>query len=594
MDPVSKNRSQEPFFKNFFAKYPQTPYVIAEIGVNHEGNFALAKKLIELAKEGGAHAAKFQTYKAEKIAAKQSPSYWDLSKEKTTSQFELFQKYDAFGETEYLALAEHCRRVGIDFLSTPFDLEAVDWLSPQMPFFKIASADLTNIPLLKKVAATGKSIVLSTGASRPGEIDDAVAFLRLSGCSEIILLHCILNYPCPDENANLDMILSLRKTFPELTIGYSDHTVPDPILTSLVVANIHGAMVLEKHFTHDKTLPGNDHYHAMDCSDLQGFWREHSKVLALRGTLSETKGKTALKDEALARRNARRSLVTLGPIRAGTVIRDEHLICKRPATGISPIHLETVLGTTVVNDLPDDHILQWHDLNGVRPDRVVGVIQARTGSTRFPGKMLKPLAGTPLIEWVIKRAQKAEKLSGLVLATSSDSKDDELAAVAQKLGIHVVRGNENDVALRFQTALKDYTAHAVLRICADNPFVDPTEIDRLIEEWQKFRPDYAYNHIPIDGQGYADGFGAELMSTRVLNEIVKYGSAIQKEHVTKYIWDNKESFTIHAVPAPAALSAPELRFDIDTPQDLARLDLLAAKVGLNGMASEFIKAAKNC
>ena len=160
------------------------PYVIAEIGVNHGGSLDLAKRLIDLAKEGGADAAKFQTYKAETLASRHSPAYWDLTKEPTTSQFQLFKKYDSFGPDDYRALAAHCRDAGIDFVSTPFDSEAVELLDPLMPFFKIASADLTNTPLLRQVASRGKPVVLSTGASTMEEVRQAVETLQAAGSSD--------------------------------------------------------------------------------------------------------------------------------------------------------------------------------------------------------------------------------------------------------------------------------------------------------------------------------------------------------------------------------------------------------------------------
>ncbi|MFM8452189.1 MAG: N-acetylneuraminate synthase family protein, partial [Acidimicrobiaceae bacterium] len=164
------------------------PYVIAEIGVNHEGSLETAKQLIESAKRGGADAAKFQTYKAGLIASKFSPSYWDTSKEPTTSQYELFTKYDVFGEAEYKELAAHCNKHEIEFISTPFDLGAVDMLDPLVRYFKIASADITNPPLLKKVAATGKPVILSSGASNIDEIDAALTILRSAGAKEICLM----------------------------------------------------------------------------------------------------------------------------------------------------------------------------------------------------------------------------------------------------------------------------------------------------------------------------------------------------------------------------------------------------------------------
>ena len=336
------------------------PYVIAEIGVNHGGSLELAKKLIELAKEGGADAAKFQTYKAETLASKHSPAYWDLSKEPTTSQFKLFQKYDSFGPDDYRALAKHCESVGIDFASTPFDSGAVEMLDPLMPFFKIASADLTNTPLLRQVAATGKPVVLSTGAATAEEVRWAVEMLRSSGCEELSLLHCVLNYPTADENAHLGMITALREEYPDLLIGYSDHTVPDHEMTALCTAYMLGARVIEKHFTHDKSLPGNDHYHAMDVDDLRRFRALVSKMDTMIG------GSAAAVDfvetEEIARLNARRSIVLDADVPAGTVLDESMLTYKRPGTGVSPRDWDAVIGRRVARDLERDHVLQWADL----------------------------------------------------------------------------------------------------------------------------------------------------------------------------------------------------------------------------------------
>ena len=335
------------------------PYVIAEIGVNHEGSLELAKRLIELAKEGGADAAKFQTYKADTLASRHSPAYWDLSKEPTTSQHKLFQKYDSFGPAEYRALAKHCEEVEIDFVSTPFDSAAVELLDPLLPFFKIASADLTNTPLLRQVAETGKPVVLSTGASNSDEIRGAVETLRNAGCGELSLLHCVLNYPTADENAHLGMITGLRRDYPEIVIGYSDHTVPDDSMTALTTAYLLGARVIEKHFTHDKSLPGNDHYHAMDVDDLRTFVRNVSRVHVMIGSGSE---KEPVETEAISRLNARRSIVLDADVRAGETLSEEVLTYKRPGTGVSPVHWGAVIGRRAARGLEKDHVLQWTDL----------------------------------------------------------------------------------------------------------------------------------------------------------------------------------------------------------------------------------------
>ncbi|MGK2961638.1 MAG: N-acetylneuraminate synthase family protein [Gemmatimonadaceae bacterium] len=336
------------------------PYVIAEIGVNHGGSLELAKQLIDLAKQGGADAAKFQTYKAETLASKHSPAYWDLSKEPTTSQFKLFQKYDSFGPDDYRELARYCAEVGIDFVSTPFDRDAVELLEPMMPFFKIASADLTNTPLLRQVAGTGKPVVLSTGASTSAEVSVAVKTLRDAGCDELSLLHCVLNYPTADENANLGMITALRDEYPDVLVGYSDHTVPDEGMTTLTTAWLLGARVIEKHFTHDKTLPGNDHYHAMDVDDLRRFVAAIGRIGSMIGSTSAV---TSIETEEISRMNARRSIVLDSDVAAGTALTEAMLTYKRPGTGVSPVHWDEVIGRRVARDLERDHVLQWEDLS---------------------------------------------------------------------------------------------------------------------------------------------------------------------------------------------------------------------------------------
>lgn len=336
-----------------------SPYVIAEIGVNHEGSLELAKHLIDLAKASGADAAKFQTYKAETLASRHSPAYWDTTKESTLSQYELFKKFDSFGPDEYRSLAEHCAEVGIDFVSTPFDDDAVDLLNPLVTYFKIASADLTNTPLLRRVGRTAKPVVLSVGASTLDEIDTALVTLRTAGAGDIALLHCILNYPTLDENANLRMITCLKDRYPECVIGYSDHTTPKTGLPSLVAAWLLGAVILEKHFTHDTSLPGNDHYHAMTVDDVRSFRVEVDRLFPLLGS----REKIPIPSEEIARLNARRSIVIARELPAGHRIEESDITYKRPGTGISPLSWDEVIGKRTTRVLHADDVLQWSDLD---------------------------------------------------------------------------------------------------------------------------------------------------------------------------------------------------------------------------------------
>jgi N-acetylneuraminate synthase len=333
---------------------PCRPLIIAEAGVNHEGSMELAKRLIDEAREGGADAIKFQTYKAQTLASRNSPAYWDLAKEPTTSQFQLFQKYDRFWKSEYEELKRHCDRAGIEFLSTPFDMESARFLNDLMDVFKISSSDITNKPFISYICHFGKPILLSTGASYLHEIEAAIEVVASYG-NPLALLHCVLNYPTLDANANLGMILDLKNKFPEMLIGYSDHTLPKDMKV-LELAVLLGAVILEKHFTHDKTLPGNDHYHAMDKEDLKLFRNNLDRIFKLLGGFH----KGPLPSEAPARANARRSLVAARDIPAGKIIDEADLTWKRPATGVSPMHYHEVLGKAAARDIAEDEIFQWY------------------------------------------------------------------------------------------------------------------------------------------------------------------------------------------------------------------------------------------
>jgi len=332
------------------------PYIIAEAGVNHEGSMELAKRLIDEAKEAGADAIKFQSYRAETLASKYSPAYWDTTKEPTASQYELFKKYDKFWKKEYEELKTYCDKVGIEFLSTPFDFESAKFLNDLVPAFKIASADITNKPFIEYICQFGKPIILSTGAAYLWEIEEAVSWIEKYG-NPLALLHCVLNYPTKEEDANLGMILDLKRKFPDKIIGYSDHTFPNDMKV-LEIAVLLGAQIIEKHFTFDKTLPGNDHYHAMDKKDLKLFKRNLERIFKIIGEFK----KHPLLSEEISRKNARRSIVAKNFIPKGKIIQKEDLIFKRPAYGISPKFLEEVIGKRARRDIKEDEILKWEML----------------------------------------------------------------------------------------------------------------------------------------------------------------------------------------------------------------------------------------
>ena len=336
--------------------------LIAELGVNYydiakENGISpmeAAKLMIDKAKEAGIHAVKFQTYKAGTLAAKNSPSYWDTTEETETSQYALFKKFDSFGKEEYKELSDYCDEVGIEFFSTAFDIESADYLDEMMQIYKISSSDLNNLPFVEYQAKKNKPMLISVGAANEDEIDTTVALVRKYNTQPIVLLHCILEYPTPYSHTNLNKIVSLKERYPDVYIGYSDHTKPDTSFDVIKTAYNLGATVIEKHYTLNKKLSGNDHYHAMDEKDAANILKEIAKIDMLRGSY-ELK---CLDTERTARSNARRSVVTTRAIAKGEVFTEDMLTFKRPGTGISAAKIAEVIGKVAKVDLEEDTILQ--------------------------------------------------------------------------------------------------------------------------------------------------------------------------------------------------------------------------------------------
>lgn len=339
------------------------PYIIAEIGVNFYDTakaqnitpLQAAKLYIDKALEAGVNCVKFQSYKANTIVSRNSPAYWDLSKEPTKSQYELFQKHDGFNEDDYRELCSYAHAKGLDFTSTPFDYQSADYLYDMVDFYKISSSDLSNIPFVEYIGKKGKPVFISVGAAFLAEVDEAIRTLKNVGCQEIVVLHCVLSYPTNPQDANLRVINTLKRCFPDVKIGFSDHVAPDENMMTLAVAYMLGAEVIEKHFTLDKKLPGNDHYHAGDVDDFKKAIQNFKWIDTILGDGE----KKVLDCEKISRREARRSLVLTVDKKKGEVITESDLMAKRPGTGISPKYLDIVIGREVKRDLKEDEILMW-------------------------------------------------------------------------------------------------------------------------------------------------------------------------------------------------------------------------------------------
>lgn len=331
-------------------------YIIAEAGVNHNGSLAIAKKLVEVAAEAGANAVKFQTFKADKLVSRLAPKaeYQTRTTDASESQHEMIRKLELDGRA-HETLIEHCKVCGIEFLSTPFDLESLELLSGRfdLPSIKIPSGDITNAPLLLKIAQTGKPVILSTGMSNLGDIENALGVLAFgyldnrepsiaafsaAYCSaegqavlqdKVTLLHCTTEYPAPLEDVNLRVMDTLKSAF-GLPVGYSDHTEG---ITVPIAAVARGAVVIEKHFTIDRTLPGPDHKASLEPTELKQMVAAIRIVEQVLGSGRKHPAPSELKNMSIAKK----SLVAAVAISVGETFTADNIAVKRPGNGLSPM-----------------------------------------------------------------------------------------------------------------------------------------------------------------------------------------------------------------------------------------------------------------
>lgn len=332
------------------------PFFIAEVGVNHEGDMTKAIEMIQSAASAGADCVKFQMYKADELAVVDSPSYWDTKEESTKTQHSLFSKYDGFSFEDYEILSKECQKNKIEFMVTPFSRDGVKLASKICNRLKIASADITNIPLLEEAAKTNLPLILSTGASSFREISNAVKIVKNYNDKVITLLHCVLNYPTDPENAFLSRISELKKSFSDCIIGYSDHVPPQSSEYTLLYSVICGAEVLEKHYTFDKNIPGNDHYHSFDSVDLAKFTSLIDHLSILHGDIYSEEEYLSIQIPAI--QNARRSIVTKRFVKKGEVFTSKNLDTKRPGTGIPSSRWDEVIGMKAEEDIPQGMLIK--------------------------------------------------------------------------------------------------------------------------------------------------------------------------------------------------------------------------------------------
>lgn len=327
-------------------------YIIAEAGVNHNGSVELALKLVDEAKKAGADCIKFQTFKANQLVSKYASmaEYQKNNTGNSTSQLDMLTKleltYDSF-----IKISKHCEQSGIDFMSTAFDFESIDFLSHiNMKYWKIPSGEINNLPYIEKIAKLNKSIILSTGMSTMIDIQNAINIIREFNDKSIVILHCTTEYPAPIDDINLNSMLSIKNRF-NVDVGYSDHTEG---ITVPIVAVAMGAVVIEKHFTLDKNMYGPDHKASLNPTQLKDMIDNIRLVERAFGNGVKQPSPSEIKNIEIARK----SIVALKPIKKGDEFTVHNITTKRPGFGISPMRWYEVLGKKASRDFEEDELIE--------------------------------------------------------------------------------------------------------------------------------------------------------------------------------------------------------------------------------------------
>lgn len=327
-------------------------YIIAEAGVNHNGDISLAKRMMEEAKKAGADAVKFQTFVSKNMVSFFAPKadYQIQNTNQAETQLEMLQKLELSFE-DFKVLKEYSKEMDIDFLSTPFDHDSIDFLATlEMPFWKIPSGEITNMPYLIKIKQTKLPIVLSTGMSTLEEIADALKLFCDYKREDITLLHCNTEYPTPYVDVNLNAMKTLKERF-GVPVGYSDHT--KGIEISIAAAAI-GANIIEKHFTLDKTMEGPDHIASLEPKELAAMIAAIRNVEQSMGNGIKQPSTSELKNKIIARK----SIVAVRTIKKGELFSEDNLTTKRPGNGISPMKWDEVIGTVAYRDFEQDEKIE--------------------------------------------------------------------------------------------------------------------------------------------------------------------------------------------------------------------------------------------
>ncbi len=532
--------------------------IVAEIGQNHGGDIETAKRLIDMAAECEATAVKFTARDIVSDATQEmrdspytSPNSFGATYGEHRQALELTEESHA----ELKAYAEARRLI---WFCTACDIPSVEMLERLgNPFYKVASRDLDNGPLLDRISQTGKPIFLSTGMSNTADI--AAALKQLDDVRDnVVLMHCLSQYPADYWQMNLRAMQTMHRLF-DLPVGLSDHT---PGIVTAQAAVALGACVVEKHVTLSRAMPGTDHAAALEREGLRRLVRNIRITEAAMGD-----GIKRREPECeTARRKLGRSLSSKAAILRGTLITADMVCLKSPGWGITWANRDQVIGKRAVADIPADTTILFGETA-----KTVAVIAARMGSTRFPGKVLASLVGKPLLLRVIERAQATELVDAIVVATTDLPEDDVIVERCHEWEVPVYRGSSDDVLGRVCEAAGKADADIVVRLLADNPLTDPKLIDELITDITRGGAEYVAHKMP-DGTHAIEaqtGLLTEVLTMKCLRRAsVVCKDPAHREHVTLGIYTQPGLFACRFLMADVNSGT---RLTVDTKEDLERI-----------------------
>ena len=540
-------------------------YLVAELSANHKGQLKRALALIRAARRAGADAVKLQTYTADTITLDAAGDWFTVCGGTPWDGRTLHALYqEAATPWEwYPQLAAEAAAQGLALFSSPFDVTAVDFLEAQgVPAYKVASFELVDLPLIRRIAATGKPMILSTGMATLGEIEEAVLTARAAGAREIVLLKCTSAYPAPPEEMHLRTLPHLASAF-DVPVGLSDHTLGTTVPIAAVAL---GACLIEKHFTLSRAEGGVDAAFSLEPDEFRAM------AEAIR-TTEQALGSVQYTLTAAEARNRvfRRSLFAVQDLRAGDCFTRENVRSIRPSHGLHTRYWEQIVGQYAVQDIARGTPLDWSLIGGApgapSGPRVLGIVQARLGSTRLPGKVLADLQGQPMIRHILDRVLRAQRVHAVVIATTTDLSDDALAAYAEHAGMGCYRGPVDDLATRLRDAAHAFGGDVLVRVWGDCPCVDPAILDEALDRLLTERLDYISNSIAA-GRTYPYGLDFEIYRAELLERLCATTTdPFYREFPFEWVMAHRTEWAVGNMRLPEDWS--HLYLTVDYPEDLA-------------------------